>query len=445
MTAHAKLSPSGSKRWFSCAGSIVLEAAFPNSHNEYSDDGTACHHVAAECLKTEDMLAADWIGEQIAVHDKGEDERLVQFDDEMAELVQGYVDTMRAIGQGHEVHIETRVEFSRFVEVADQFGSLDFAVINRVQHEIGAYDLKTGRKPVTVQRNTQLMFYLLGLLNMLWEQDLTTSAADPLVWARENGFTNFRLGIYQPKVHSEGLVEDVLALDDLVEFAETARLKAATVKGAEQMHGKMNPGEWERIYLHPNPNEEDCAFCRAMSTCPAMSAKVQAVLNEDFKSIVDDGGCVTVDAETDSADLSLKMLATGMVEDWIKAVRAEVERRLLAGVDVPEYGLELGRQGPRKWKDSEQAADTLRKTFRIKLEDAFNLKVKSPTQVEEMTKTKKGVEAIIGPGQWKKLQSNIGRSDAKPSVKLKSVIKKPYTPEPPDASAFGAVEEDTLW
>ena len=47
------------------------------------------------------------------------------------------------------------------------------------------------------------------------------------------------------------------------------------------------------------------------------------------------------------------MEAVGFVEDWCKAVRAETERRLLNREEVPGFGLELGRQGPRKWTDKE--------------------------------------------------------------------------------------------
>lgn len=67
MTAHAKLSPSGSKRWFACPGSLVLEAPIPNKSNTYSDDGTAMHDIAARCL-TMHYQATKYIGEDVPVH-----------------------------------------------------------------------------------------------------------------------------------------------------------------------------------------------------------------------------------------------------------------------------------------------------------------------------------------------------------------------------------------
>lgn len=57
MSDHARLSPSGSKKWFACPGSLTLESFVPNESNEYSDDGTACHAVLEAALKA--FLAGD--------------------------------------------------------------------------------------------------------------------------------------------------------------------------------------------------------------------------------------------------------------------------------------------------------------------------------------------------------------------------------------------------
>ena len=450
MTAHAKLSPSGSHQWFTCPGSIVLQAPLPNKHSEHSDSGTACHEVAAWCL-TEHYRASKRIGERIAVHYGDEEPRYVEFTEEMADLVQGYVDTVRKIGIGCRMLVEQRVEFSEYLDPAvlellgPQFGTLDCGIIDDRQHELGIYDLKSGYTPVLVDDNSQLKTYALGLMRKLLDEDLATDHTDPIRYVAEHlGIRTIRLGIYQPKVYSQGLVETVITINDLIEFAETLRQKASTVRGAHESHGKMPQAEWERIYLHPDPNEKDCAFCRAMATCPAARRKVESAIG-DFP-IVNETDMHVIDSSTD-ADLLNDLMATApFAEDFFKAVRAEVERRLLMGLDVPGYGLELGRQGPRKWKDLDQAEEMVRKVFRIKIEDAYNMKLKSPTQIEDMTKAAEGEKPIIGPTQWKRLQDQIVRSEPKPSVKAKTVIKKPYTVPAPDVSAFGEVaDEDQLW
>lgn len=172
MTEHAKLSPSGSKRWFACPGSLVLEAPIPNKSSTYSDDGTAMHDVAARCL-TEHWRATKYVGQDIPVNAKHEEPRYVEFTDEMADLVQGYVDTVRKIGIGHRMLVETRVDFSEFVQIEGQFGTADCIIVDLDQHELGVYDLKTGHTPVTVPGNTQAMFYALGALRKLLDEAIS--------------------------------------------------------------------------------------------------------------------------------------------------------------------------------------------------------------------------------------------------------------------------------
>ena len=163
---HAKLSPSSSKKWFACPGSLVLEAPIPNKSSTYSDDGTAMHHVAALCL-TEHWRASKYVGQDIPVNSRHEEPRFVEFTDEMAELVQGYVDTVRVIGIGNEVHVEKRVDFSEFVQLPDSFGTADAIVVDDRAGELVLIDLKTGHTPVVVEENSQLMLYALGVLAML--------------------------------------------------------------------------------------------------------------------------------------------------------------------------------------------------------------------------------------------------------------------------------------
>ena len=438
-TEHARLSPSGSKKWFACPGSITLEAPIPNKSSTYADDGTAMHEIAARCL-TQHYRAVKWVGEQIPVHAAGEEPRFVEFDDEMADLVQGYVDTVRAMAIGYTLLVEQRVDFSEFVGVPGQFGTLDAGIHFHDQGEIFAGDLKTGRTPVHVEGNSQLLLYLLGLLRKLLDDDLGAAETDPFEYARRIGIKTCRIGIYQPKL-AAGMREWTCTLEELEAFADVARRKASQVEGAAMMFTKMPRDQWDRTYLNPNPNEEECAFCRAMATCPAAAAKVEREVGGAFSEVVEDAGAA-VERVAQSTDdlLGEQMAAAGFIEDWCKAVRAETERRLLAGTPVPGFGLELGRKPPRKWDDVEGVAAAM-KEMRMSIEDRFNLKLKSPTQIEALCDPKKNEKPILGPRQWKKLQERIRQGDPSPSVKPESLIKNPYKPAPPSADAFSAVDD----
>lgn len=287
--------------------------------------------------------------------------------------------------------------------------------------------------------------------------------------ARAIGIKTVRLVVHQPKVH--GTTEHVVTLEDLEAFASLARSKACSVENAARDYGHVDPVTWNEVYLNPTPNEVECAFCRAMSTCPNAIKSVAKSIGlpnpDDFSPVIDnpiDAADVVAEA-LDLADthadqrieyLGSLMKATDFVEDWCKAVRAETERVLLATGNKPEviaamgFGLELGRQGPRKFGDPEAAETMLTKTFRLKVEEAYDFSLKSPTQLEKHTKATKAedgaeIKPVIGPKQWRKVEALIVRSDPKPSVKPADKIKNPYVPPAPSADDFSPVvpeEED---
>jgi hypothetical protein len=109
-----------------------------------------------------------------------------------------------------------------------------------------------------------------------------------------------------------------------------------------------------------------------------MQRKVQDTVGADFEEMA--AGEVELNAEGASdADLSTCMAATGLIEDWIKAIRAEVERRLLAGQEVPGFKLVLGKAGARAWKDGEVAEAAAASPSACGRREAYDLKVISPT------------------------------------------------------------------
>lgn len=264
--------------------------------------------------------------------------------------------------------------------------------------------------------------------------------------ARAAGITTVRLGIYQPR--AGGMREHVITLDDLEAFAEVARSKEQTAMGAAKMYDRIDPKVWARIYLNPKPNEDECANCKAMAVCPAAQAAVDDAVSMPPSDIAAFEGTpagmlagdleMAGEAEGTGEFLAAKLKAVPFIEDWCAAVRAEAERQMLAGGKVPGFGLELGRQGARKWADPAVAEETLRKQMRLPIEDAYNLKLKSPTQIEKLTE---GDKPLVGPRQWKKLQEMVIRPPAKPSVKPVGAIKNPYTPPALDAGAFPQVDE----
>lgn len=212
---HARLSPSGSKRWMACPGSVTLEAPFPDTSSTYADDGTAMHTVAAWCL-TEGHHAHTRIEHQIPVHDGGEPPRYVTFTDEMAVMVQEYVDTVRALATGHTLQVEQRVDFSPFVGVADQFGTADAIIWNARDGELLLVDLKTGYRFVDAEENSQLLTYALGALKQIVE-GVGSQAATPATTAPAEADGDAPAGDLAASTGSEGAVSGQLPEDQVPE------------------------------------------------------------------------------------------------------------------------------------------------------------------------------------------------------------------------------------
>lgn len=263
-------------------------------------------------------------------------------------------------------------------------------------------------------------------------------------WATEVGLSQVRLVIYQPK--ADGVTERVMSMAELEQFAAELEAKAHRVVEADRAHAAMPMAQWWPIHLNPQPNDTDCAWCRAMPVCPSVQAKLQADTGMDFTAMPEESALVETVAAYAPLELATFMNAVPLLESALKAVRAETERRLMSGVPVDGWGLELGRQGNREFKDAEEAERLLRKQFRLNIEDVYTLKLKSPTQIEKLTKPAKDAEGVVqapilGARRWATLESQITRSDAKPSVKPLSAIKNPWIPPKISADEFKSVDD----
>lgn len=472
---HARHSPSGAHRRFVCHGSLALESFFPNTGNAYSDDGTAKHDVGAKCLKNtrmrQPLQAADFIGMAIQVNSKTEPYRGLGFTREMAEVTQGYIDFVRALVCDDQYWVEQQVEFGEWIDVPDQFGTADVIWLReiwdndeqQVVYELVVIDAKFGRTFVPVEENPQLLYYALGAYSR---------------FQLSHQIKSIRLVIYQPE--QGGDRDWTCSVDFLLQWAQTARSHETSVRLAVQEYAAIAeaPAEqreqrqvvWMQTFLNPEPNETDCMFCRAHATCPSVRAKLEREVGASFQAIDEaqevphhptsghevgdeNGDPVWVPYYSD-ADLGRAMRVTGLLEDWATAVRAEIERRLLEVKNNPDvcavfgYGLELGRQGHRKWSEEKKAEEAFKK-FRLTTEQMYDLSVISPTRAEELATQKRnrkgepiGPEPVIGPTQWKRLQELIKRAPAKPSVKPLEQVKKLYVPPELAGDAFSAVESE---
>jgi hypothetical protein len=403
--AHSYWSASKFESIMLCPGKIVLEDGAPENTNSYAAEGTAAHQVLTWALQ-EDRPAAAYIGRVIHLDRAGkvcepaDAAYTYEVDVEMAEHVQVCVDYANDLrGDDGVVFADIRVNYSSYLDVPEDtaWGTADVIVARG--NELIVVDFKYGRGvEVSAERNPQMSLYALGAL-----QAYQGLVAD---------FERVRMAIVQPRVKSAPSEWDC-SVEELETWGRsTARSAAASCMLAAQTRIDE---EWEKTFLRPG--EKQWKFCKAKATCPALRNEVAVTITnvsplpatpEEFDGleIVDAIPVSTADTEWLAAALN----KVDLIEDWCKAVRAEAERRLLAGKPVPGWKLVQGKKGPRQWADA-KAAEELLKSMRLKQEEMYEMKLISPTTAEKLHKA-----GVIGPRQWPRLQELITQSEGKPHV-----------------------------
>ena len=374
-----------------CPGSIPLAEGIPDEGSTYAAWGTAGHSLAEVCL-SEGTNPAAYEGR---VFDG------VEVDADMIDCVQKYVDYVRGIGG--ELLVEQRLPIDHITGEAEAKGTADAIIV--LKDELIVIDLKTGRGvKVDAEDNEQLQIYALSALDE---------------YSYLGDFKQVRMGISQPRL--DHVSESVIGVKELRQFGVIVAASADKCRAAVEYHEKF--GELHEKYLQPG--DKQCRFCKAKATCPALAKKVQADVGADFEAISSNTVAPSINVQPLHDDaLSEKMAAVDLIEDWCKAVRAEVERRLLAGHPVPGYKLVEGRRGARSWANKDEAESAL-KAMRLKIEEMYELSLISPTTAEKLAKA-----GTIGPRQWPKLQGLITQSNGKPSVapesdKLPALVMTP--------------------
>lgn len=421
--AHSYWSASKFESLMLCPGKLVLEDGLPDTSSEYAAEGTAAHLVLTWALQ-EDRPAFAYVGRTIHLDKAGRRAKKLadivhtfEVDDEMATHVQVCVDYCHDVaGYYGAVLADQRVNYSSYlgVDTNSAWGTADVIIFR--DDELVVVDFKYGRGvEVDAEKNPQMSLYALGAL-----QAYQGVVAD---------FARVRMVISQPRLRYAPSEWDC-SVEELEAWGRsTARSAVATCINATKSDEGPASDLWREIFLRPS--EKACNFCKAKATCPALRAEVAATIGQSDAAAPDEFESVTVvtpGADTDAAIVSACLAKVDLIEDWCKAVRAEAERRLLAGQRVPGFKLVQGKKSARQWED-DKAAEQALKAMRLKVEDMYDLKLISPTRAEKLHKA-----GTIGPRQWPKITALITQrdgkahvapeSDSRPAIEVKPVIEE---------------------
>ena len=408
---HALLNASAAVGWSTCGVYLRMNAGAPATTSRASQKGTVQHTVAAWCLENDAM--PDQYPDP-AVEVNGVQWPITQ---EMRNAIADYLKVVRKRAEGGTLLVEQRVDYSWWIlgptppdvyilkdgkktKVTWLAGGTSDTVI-LFDEVLDIIDAKFGENPnnkvfayetivsesgkETVVPNPQLALYALGCL---------------YEYEHLGTFKKVRLTIVQPYLDHVSTCE--VDVTDLKTFA--LRMKAAAFTAIRHLESEHEPP----LDAY-KPSDKACQWCKRAHSCPALKADVEVEERDLFGALMTEGGEALAAAIPEDR-LAQAMSKVDLIETFTKAIRAEVERRLLAGHPVPGFKLVEGRAGPRSWADEEKALKDLRRHLGAK--DAVVLKPISPTQVENQF-VKKG---LMSSKVWKNLGANVERSDGKPSV-----------------------------
>lgn len=342
---HALLSPSGAKKWLSCAASLACEKDIPNTSGKAAVLGTAMHTIAEmhlnQYIKGTALPLEREVGAYVLDGGKGQIKALISpmkgavlITADMIEQVRKYTDYCKAIiDVATYAKLEMRVNLTEVLhpgyEGVETFGTADLVAVqelaNTDEHMLIIGDLKTGRHHVEAKENKQLMLYALGVYRRL---------------KRRYNITVVRLVIFQP--YAGGASEWDISVEGLELFAKFAQKRALLALDAYS-RGKKNLKASDF-----KPSVDGCQWCRFSEQCAARTKTVNSVLAEELE---DDFA-----PELTPEQLVAEYEKLPLLRQHIDKVEKAMAAALHSGKKVPGYKLVEGRPGNRAWKDAEKVA-----------------------------------------------------------------------------------------
>lgn len=369
---HSLWSPSSLHRRMTCPGSAEAEEGLPDSSSEVAAEGTAAHFIREQCLRNPKVDVIDFVGDTVVIMEAGVERFRFDVEADWPKMLQPGIDRLRELGG--MLLVETRIDLGAVIP--GQGGTLDAAVIT--EDTIYVDDLKFGRTAVDVEMNPQLMAYAYGLLVAIKAGNF-----GPTPLKVKN--PKLVLSVDQPRAYGRG-GEWETTLGEIEQFAAELYLAYRDHEGGPRI-----------------PNLKACTYCKAADHCPELANEVIDLMfnTEGDTWMIPESERLGVD------QLGKILVNAGLIKKALERYSTRATELLRAGNKVPGMKLVEG-EGRRDWIDESEAEEFL--LSKIPKHQAFNFKLKSPAQCEN----------ILGTRNWAKAQALIGRTPGKPQLALET-------------------------
>jgi hypothetical protein len=330
---HSPLGASSAERWMNCPGSNVLLETLDLPESEESSfaaEGTGAHEAGAQCLR-DGTDTWEIVGQKFNDHECNQ---------EMADGVQMYLDTVRDLRAEHGIFARSFVEYRISGDWNGKFyGTVDSAEWSSDGETslLDITDFKYGAGiAVDATRNHQLMYYAVGMLEHLFANKV-------------------RLRIVQPRAfHVDGPIrvwETTGA--ELTQWKNEILIPAMT---RAELDLTLTPGDW-------------CRFCPAKLGCPLLTALFGASAKAD----------ASVLTNFSSQSLARNYALVAAVKHYIKALEEQVLKRLMHGEAIDGYKL-VNKKANRVF--SAEGIETMKTDFGP---DAYTKpELKSPAEIDKI-------------------------------------------------------------